>query len=349
VAGLEKVTVAAFDQEVKTVYSGAPAGFTAKALLQREALGATDLHAALKWAAEQKGHTRLLVITDGVSTAGPEELKNALKGSALSRVDVVLVGGIRDKQRMETLVSGALTQNGLVLDSSWETGELARRLALGVTSGLDVAVDGALWVWPQSLDNLQPGDERLIYAQLKDAKASLKIDIGGHPLTRTGTPSAVAPLLRRQAMVARIARLEANWKEAPEGEKAALAAEIVRLSTGYRVLSEKTALLVLETEEDYARFQIDRKALADILVVGADGLEVKRRDEIVVARTPVTDSKQKEESKADAEKDGRLDRQRHDRDQRDRGPRSQSGRARLAPRVRAGCELSSSGPRRQRE
>jgi tetratricopeptide (TPR) repeat protein len=84
-------------------------------------------------------------------------------------------------------------------------------------------------------------------------------------------------------MVARVARLESLWKDAAEADKAKMAAEIVKLSTTHRVLSDKTALLVLETEDDYARFKIDRKALADILVVGGNGLEVKRRDEIVVA------------------------------------------------------------------
>ena len=38
-----------------------------------------------------------------------------------------------------------------------------------------------------------------------------------------------------------------------------------------------TALLVLETESDYARFHIDRRALTDILGVGMDGIEVRSR------------------------------------------------------------------------
>ena len=307
IPGLQKVTVAAFDQEVKTLYSGAPSGFSPQSLLHRDALGATDLNAALHWAAEQKGYSRLLLVTDGVSTAGPEELKEALRGSSLKRLDVALVGGIRDKERMTSLVSGALPQDGLVLDGGLDPASLARKLSLGVTSGLDVSVEGALWVWPSTLDNLQPGDERLVYAQLKDTRKEIKLHLGGPVIALAPTPSSVAPLLQRQAMVARIARLEANWKEAPEGDKAALAAEIVKLSTGYRVLSEKTALLVLETEEDYARFHIDRKALADILVVGPNGLEVMRRDQIVVAQVPEPAEKQKAaESDRDLKADDAL-------------------------------------------
>lgn len=293
IPGLKSVTVAAFDQEVKPIYSGPPAGFGASKLLQRQALGATDLNAALRWAGAQKSTTRLLLVSDGVSTAGPEELKGALKSGGLKRMDVILVGGLRDKERMDTLVSDGLPQDGIVLDGETEAAEIARKLALGVTSGLDVGVSDALWVWPSTLDNLQPGDERLVYAQLKDPKNPVRLSLGGQPVPLQVSPSAVSPLLQRQAMVARVARLESLWKDAADAQKPDLASEIVKLSTDYRVLSDKTALLVLETEDDYARFHIDRKALADILVVTGNGLEVRKRDEIVVAdaKQPVTAGK----------------------------------------------------------
>lgn len=283
---LKSVTVAAFDQNVEPIYSGPPAGYQSARLLQRQALGATDLNAALRWAGAQKGQSRLLLVTDGVSTAGPEELKGALKSGGLKRLDVMLLGGIRDKERMDTLVSDGLAQDGMVLDGDLPAAEIARKLKLGVTSGLDVGVSDALWVWPSTLDNMQPGDERLVYAQLKDSKVPLKLSLGGQPVPLQTAPCAVAPLLQRQAMVARIAKLESLWKEAPQSQKDDLAAEIVQLSTSHRVLSDKTALLVLETEDDYARFHIDRKALADILVVTGNGLELKHRQEIVVADKP---------------------------------------------------------------
>ena len=55
-----------------------------------------------------------------------------------------------------------------------------------------------------------------------------------------------------------------------------------RLSLAHRVLSPFTAMLVLETEEDYRRFELDRRALADILVVGDAGLDVLQRDPLKV-------------------------------------------------------------------
>ena len=47
--------------------------------------------------------------------------------------------------------------------------------------------------------------------------------------------------------------------------------QIIDLSTKFRVLSDFTALLVLKTEADYERFKIDRRALTDIMTVGATG------------------------------------------------------------------------------
>jgi tetratricopeptide (TPR) repeat protein len=296
---VKKLTVACFDQEIAPVFSGVPSQFQPAALLERRPLGATDLAGALRWAAKQ-GHRRLLLVTDGVSTAGSTELKAALTGGGLVRLDVLLVGGIRDKQRMESLVGDGLKQDGMVLDGDLSGAQIAQKLALEVTSGLDVSVADALWVWPRTLDNLQPGDERLVYAQLKKAGAELKLSLGGQPVSLTPAPSAAPPLLQRQAVVARVARLESLYKEAAEpGEKDRLAAEIVDLSTTHRVLSDKTALLVLETEQDYARFNIDRNALSDILVVGAQGLEVRHRDEIVVAANETSAAEKKSEDGAE--------------------------------------------------
>jgi tetratricopeptide (TPR) repeat protein len=266
---LKKLTVAAFDQQVAEIYQGAPDKFSAQPLLQRKALGATDLQAALSWAARRPGHTRLLLVTDGITTAGAEELGKALQDSALQRLDVILVGGIRDKDRMDLLVSDSLKQQGIVLDGQLPPLELARRLSQSVTSGLDVAVEGAEWVWPLSLDNVQPGDERLIYAKLKKPVDNARISLGGDQnLEFSLQQASVLPLLERAAAVTQVARLESLRSEATEeSEKGRLAKEIVALSTSQRVLSGLTAMLVLETEEDYASFSIDRKALADVLEV----------------------------------------------------------------------------------
>jgi hypothetical protein len=64
------------------------------------------------------------------------------------------------------------------------------------------------------------------------------------------------------------------------------------------VLSSLTALLVLETEQDYARFKIDRRALADILTVENGQVKLQKRGpETLVAKAPVVVPKPKEPEK----------------------------------------------------
>lgn len=76
-------------------------------------------------------------------------------------------------------------------------------------------------------------------------------------------------------MRARIAALEDQ--AAKEQDDPSLTQAIVALSLEHRVLSKHTALLVLETEADYARFKINRTALADILTVKDGAVAVINR------------------------------------------------------------------------
>ncbi|MCB9572469.1 MAG: hypothetical protein H6709_10315 [Kofleriaceae bacterium] len=293
--GLE-VTVAAFDQGVEALYTGPAAGAAGAiepALLGRMPLGASDLGGALAWAKAQGAAGRVVVITDGVVTAGEGDAAKlgaavAALGKGVDRVDVVLAGGIRDRDRATALVRGHLGHDGAVLDLDAGADEVARRLGLATRSGIAVAVDGATWTWPTRLDGVQPGDAAMIYARLdaRTAPAEVTVHLGTGARALAVEP-AVAPLVERAAVGAEIARREAAVDDARDADaRAAAIAAIVALSTRYRVLSSYTSLLVLETEDDYARFGIDRQALAGILAIGADGVEVVSRKDVVVMARP---------------------------------------------------------------
>jgi tetratricopeptide (TPR) repeat protein len=93
------------------------------------------------------------------------------------------------------------------------------------------------------------------------------------------TPSE-RPLLERAWVGARIDRLtDQRSKLDPKDRdgRDGLFKQVVELSTRHRVLSDFTALLVLETEWDYQRFKIDRNALTDIMTVGVKGVELLDR------------------------------------------------------------------------
>jgi outer membrane protein OmpA-like peptidoglycan-associated protein len=289
--------VACFDQSVAAVYAGTLGGFGAKetrAILDRRALGASNLGRALDWAAAQKesgrAWTRLLIVTDGVATAGPVEGSElrakvaALAKAGLQRLDVMAVGGIRDEPTLRALATGGLPRDGAVLDEALPAATVSRRLASATISGIKVAVPGAGWVWPERLDGVQPGDQVLVYADLP-ARRPFEVVLSGARTDRQelATVEAERPLLERAWVGARIQRLERQRDTLAAGDgdlRSALRREIVDLSVRHRVLADYTALLVLETEQDYARFNIDRRALTDILTVGPTGVDVLRRGDL---------------------------------------------------------------------
>ncbi|HRI53343.1 MAG TPA: VIT and VWA domain-containing protein, partial [Pseudomonadota bacterium] len=298
--------VLGFDQDVEQVFDG-PAGQFGAAQLQRvrerRALGASDLARALRVAAAKKGAPmqRVLLITDGIVTAGttdaPElrKLVTALSGQGARRLDAITFGGIRDEALLAKLVTAGLPSDGVVIDGETPPQAVARRLQRSTFSGIKVEVPGSPWVWPVQLDGVQPGEQVLVYADLPDGKPFEVTLTDKNQRTERRpvvTVEVARPLLERAWVNARIHRLLNQRDKLAESDPdlgEALKHQIVDLSTKFRVLSDYTALLVLETEQDYARFRIDRRALTDILTIGLNGIEVVNRKNlqpVVVANPP---------------------------------------------------------------
>jgi tetratricopeptide (TPR) repeat protein len=322
------LSVVAFDQFVEPIYAGKASGLGENALQklrERRALGASDLGRALGHVAElaKQGHRfqRVLLVTDGVATAGDlggdklRPLVKSLAASGVARLDALAVGGIRDQAILSGLVTAGLAADGVVVDAGLPVTEQIRRLLAPTRSGLKVEVAGATWVWPDTLNGIQPGDQVLVYADLPAGKP-FTVRVGGSEIQTGKAPlvEAERPLLERAWVKARISRVLAQRDAlgaADEDLGEALRKQAIELSTRYRVLCPYSALLVLETEADYARFGIERKALADILTVGPTGITVlSRRDFALVAAPPVEDTtrmRQKRDSLLSDRKAGRKD------------------------------------------
>ena len=320
------VTVTAFDQDVATIFNGRASAMgdtVRKKVMERRALGASDLEralAAVTIALRREPRARVLLVSDGVVTAGSTEadkVRAAVKGlgaAGVGRIDALAVGGIRDDVMLGRIVTGGLARDGVVLDATLPAATLARKLMHATRSGVKLSVEGAGWVWPSVLNGIQPGDSLLVYADLPgDRPLRLKVD--GAPLNIAGALASVErPLLARAWAQARISRLLEQRDAVASSDRdvaEALRRQVIDVSIKNRVLSPYTSLLVLETEADYARFGIERRALADILTVGAGGLALIHRTELpatAVATQPVLDqvannrpSKGRTENRAKAE------------------------------------------------
>ncbi len=280
--GATNLLVTAFDQEQQEVFSGPPDQFGAaplRMLRERGALGASNLSAALQHLGarikKNPAKWRVLLMSDCMATAGAVETAalqvavRALSDSGVNRLDVVLPEGARNQDLATALVASALPSPGTVVRGP--VADLAR-LGRAVLPPVDVTVTGAAWSWPTQVTGLQPGDAFLVVAQM-DPKASVAVRLSGgasgevKPEFRAGS----SVLVERAAAAAQVARLEAQLAVANQPETARIRAELVALSVGHRLLSSQTAFLVLESERDYARYQIDRDKPVPLLAITAAG------------------------------------------------------------------------------
>jgi hypothetical protein len=132
------VRLIAFDQTAEEVFRGPVSefGLRAKAkLLARDALGASNLGAALAYAAEGgAGHARVLLVSDGVVTAGVDDstrLREAvarLAAHGVRRLDVLAEGGITDRETLRVVTQAGLAESGVVLEARAPAAQLADRL-----------------------------------------------------------------------------------------------------------------------------------------------------------------------------------------------------------------------------
>ena len=137
------VRVVAFDQAYRVTYEGPIGDFgpqDARRLRERKPLGASNLEAAIEFvgAHQQVGFNRVLLLSDGVATAGRTERAsleaavNRLQDVGVVRFDVVTDGTLANRRVLER-ISTALPRHGLVLDAATDSEELTRRLARTVT------------------------------------------------------------------------------------------------------------------------------------------------------------------------------------------------------------------------
>lgn len=284
--------VIAFDQASEQIYAGTAGGWGAReeqALLARGAAGASDLGQALAFVDRHSPHPRVVIVGDAVITAGakPEAVALQLRQlRGVQRVDVVLAGGIRADGVANQLVRAG-AQPGSVLDLDGGVEGVVAGLGERVLTDVTIDVPGAQWVYPNKLAAVRSGSSVTVFARMKSPVQRVTVITAGQP-HELATFAATPALVGRAFAAAEIDQLELALASATGDAAAKLRSQIASRAVAARVVSSQTSLLVLETEQDYVRYGIDRRGLADILEVAPDGTvaQVHRTAQIAMPPRP---------------------------------------------------------------
>ena len=291
-----RLRVITFDQQVSTLFDGRISGFgreQLKQLRKRQPLGASNLVWALRHVSRSKqlGFDRVLLISDGIVTAGPasaHELRDevALLGDAgIRRVDVITRGDLSDYKVAHTLTrSDALAENGLILRADDTAKRIALRIARTVVDDLRVTIPGSSWVYPERIEPLQAGDDVVVYAEVPEP-GDIDVVLRGQHVDskprKLQLNEARRPLLESAWTGARAKFLIGEYGRCVR-ERAGLCEQwmqrVESWSQRYRILNEFTAMVMLAPSEDYKRFGIDRSAPEDVLIFGSAGVELRARE-----------------------------------------------------------------------
>jgi len=295
----DSVQLLAFDQEIATLGSGTAAELSRNigALVRaRLFLGGTDLGTLFRHIAKSGGDRTIVVASDLVPTLGEIDthaLNDTIKSLPQRMTIHALILGSRQNAPMAKALTAGRGRIVTIpfsesLDAASRDAAAALRRPLGAS--FDVADSGAQWVYPTHFDDVQGGDEIIVLGQMKPASdPSPHISGVTSEAAAQSLPSGTfGPLLEREAYRAYLDYLgEREANEPSDAVRKALATEQVKVSVERRVVIPRTTMLVLESEWDYQRFGLDRRALASILTIDAGGIGViDRRDRNITPPPP---------------------------------------------------------------
>jgi tetratricopeptide (TPR) repeat protein len=268
------VQLLAFDNEVVPLASGTASQLSRRVgelLRARLFLGGTDLGAVVADATRAVGEDpsrAIVIVSDLVPTLGHT---NVAALPATATVHALILGSREDAPTAKKLTAGRGRVIRVPFTESLDAAAraAAKELRRPLGGSIDVRDAAAKWIYPAHFDDVADGEEIFVLGKLE---AGQEPQIAGVTATRLEA-ATFAPLLEREAYRAYLERLaEREATEPEEGVRRALAAEQVRVSIEQRVVIPRTTMLVLESEWDYQRFGLNRRALAAILTVEAGGI-----------------------------------------------------------------------------
>nr|HEX4313772.1 VIT domain-containing protein [Kofleriaceae bacterium] len=243
-----QIAIVTYDQGVEPVWQGRVEDWEPKLadrIVDHGALGASDLGAALDWAASS-GMARVVIVGDGTPTLGerePAKLAQRLAGAAtpatIERVDAIQVGDAIDRDTLGPIVAAG-ARPGAILDSR-HGDQLAHQLATALAPAQPIRVDGATSWWPQTTAGLAPGDP----VWVAGFGALGAVHVGGYA-THVAAEQGDASRLVKAVARAHVAALTVD-RGKPEADRAAIDAQIEQVALAAQIASSRTSLIVLDT------------------------------------------------------------------------------------------------------
>ena len=250
-------------------------------LASQQARGGTVLEPALRAAYRHKDADRplnVVILSDGLTEQGERQalLRLMAERPAQTRVFAIGVGNDVNRPLLEQLAEDAGGLAAFVSrgdDFDRQAKAFRRKLQHPAASDLEVVLEGidAYDVEPADLPDLFHGMPVRIYGRYRQAgpatvrlRATIAGQAGGELLDRQTQlqfpAEAENPELERMWAWHRVQRL---LKEADRaGDRSRVVDEIVRLGEGYSIVSEYTSFLVLENDQEFKRWQIERRNIA---------------------------------------------------------------------------------------
>jgi len=320
--GDSTLSLYAFDIDVAPLFTGAASAFRVAPnagnkpartlhplLAARHALGATNLEAALKHLGEQaraaKEPTRFVLVSDGIATMGAREVRDVVAAlgewPAQHQLHAVVIGNKQDDKMLNAIVEkgkGRVVTLPFGEDLQRIASTASTELVRPIGASLEFYDEGAAWIYPKTFRDVQPGSDVTVFCELKGgpSKPGVIVREGGDSKGQDNVLAVVpaenpdfAPLLQREAYAAYLNHIDKlEQEEKDDKRRAEFRNQRLEISLKNRVLCALTSMLVLETEQDYRRFGIERTALADIMQIGPKGIELRKRsaDEVPVAPPP---------------------------------------------------------------
>jgi len=306
-----EVKVFAFDIEVVEIFAAqSVAEFTQLAssvqstLQQRLPLGATDFQRLLNHVETQVPSSGqemgVLILSDCIATANERAAQKL--GQLLTPVPgrVVEVGVIGSKFDSPLGSAIASAGHGRIVQIPLTSKDLSKvaletwsqlTKPMGQRGELQSKMGSNSWIWPETAFDLHDGDELVVFSGGEGLTlAAPELQLGSVTMTAPNMEAAgpaFSALLSREASRARLELLEATRQLATSAAAAkAVEFELVRLSEQSRVMTPHTALLVLETDEDYVRFGIPQDRLTPILTVTSTGVALTDRPSLPLRPLP---------------------------------------------------------------